>query len=334
MALPDWARAHGNPLFAASIRSRPADFDVTELLGFEFSGDGEHDYLYVEKTSANTEWVLRQLADFAGVPQRDIGCAGLKDRHAVARQWFSVPRWNSPDWSRLAIDGVRLLEQRRHSRKLRRGAHAGNRFQLVLRGSLPDQPALLERLQIIRAIGVPNYFGEQRFGRGASNIELANAWARGKRLPRHKRSLAISSARSYLFNEILEQRVRNGTWNRLVAGDVVNLHGSGSVFEIDAPDEALQRRCDEMDIHPAGPLCGDGTPEDNLPSGHEDWLEALRRNRVKPASRSFRLGVSDLDWMTEDGLLQLTFSLGRGAFATAVLREIASINDASQRSAC
>lgn len=331
MSLPDWARAHGDPLFAASIRSRPEEFDVTEELGFELSGDGEHDYLYIEKTSTNTEWVLRQLASFAEVPGKDIGCAGLKDRHALTRQWFSVPRWHAPDWEQLDIEGVRLLEQRRHHRKLRRGAHKGNRFRIVLRGPLPDAQLLQDRLQGIEASGVPNYFGEQRFGRGAANIALADAWADGKRLPRHKRSLAISSARSYLFNKMLEQRVHDGTWNRLVAGDIVNLDGTGSVFDIDAPDEELGRRCTEMDIHPAGPLCGDGTPESGLPGGHENWLEALRRGRVKPATRSFRLRVRDFAWSSTNDSLQLEFVLGRGSFATAVLREIASVSDVSYR---
>lgn len=323
MSLPDWSRAHGVPLFAALIRSRPSDFDVTEELGFELSGEGEHDYLFIEKTAANTEWVLRQLASHAAVPAKDVGCAGLKDRHAITRQWFSVPRWNSPDWNLLAVDGVRLLEQRQHTRKLRRGAHKGNRFRIVLRGSLPDNRVLDERLQTVLAAGVPNYFGEQRFGRGGSNVALANAWSDGRRLPRHKRSMAISTARSFLFNQILDQRVREGTWNRLIPGDVVNLDGSGSVFEVGALDDELIRRCSEMDIHPAGPLCGDGTTRSNAPGGYEHWLDALQRDRVKAANRSFRLRIADFEWLIAEESLELRFVLGRGAFATAVLREIA-----------
>ena len=176
MSLPDWARAHGDPLFAARIRSQSTDFDVTEELGFELCGDGEHDYLYIEKTGANTDWVLRQLAAHAAVPAKDVGCAGLKDRHAVTRQWFSVPRWHAPDWAQLEIDGVRLLDQQRHNRKLRRGAHKGNRFRIILRGALPETGSLDARLETIHAHGVPNYFGEQRFGGGGSNVELADAW--------------------------------------------------------------------------------------------------------------------------------------------------------------
>ncbi len=328
MSLPDWARAHGTPLFAASIRTTADDFDVSEELAFEFSGYGEHDYLYLEKIGTNTEWLSRQLADYAGVPGRDVGYSGLKDRHAVTRQWFSVPRWNAPDWSQLEVDRVRVLDLRRHHRKLRRGAHRANRFRIVLRGVLPDMGELNERLEAIRALGVPNYFGEQRFGRGGSNIALADAWSSGTRLPRHRRSLAISAARSYIFNQILDSRVRDKTWNQLVAGDVANLEGSGSVFTVDEVDDDLARRCEAMDIHPTGPMCGDSTSPSVFPAGHEGWLKALTNARVKAAHRSLRMRVADLQWSAPDNSLLLEFALRRGAFATSVLREIADVQDA------
>ena len=212
MPLPDWARACGAPLFSAAIRTSPADFHVSETLGWDFSGDGEHDYLWLQKTSANTEWVARQLARHADVPARDVGYSGLKDRHAVTTQWFSVPRWHAPDWSALDVDGVEVLDVRRHNRKLRRGAHQSNTFRIVLRGAGIEQQAdaLEQRLTLIREQGVPNYFGEQRFGRDGGNVALADAWASGKRLPRHKRSLAISTMRSLLFNEQLDARVPGG----------------------------------------------------------------------------------------------------------------------------
>lgn len=324
MSLPAWARAYGEPLFAAQIRARPEEFVVDEVLGFDLGGDGEHDYLRIEKTGANTEWVARQLARHAEVPARDVGYAGLKDRHAVTRQWFSVPRWNAPDWGALDVEGVRLLETRRHERKLRRGAHRQNRFSIVARGDIPDARSLDERLQCIATSGVPNYFGEQRFGRDGSNLELANAWASGRRLPRHKRSIAISTARSFLFNRILDARVRDSSWNRILPGDTVNLDGSGSVFTVDTVDAETERRCAALDIHPAGLLCGDGAePPDRL-DDCDDWLRALARARVKPAHRSLRLRVLELKWSLDPGALKLEFALGRGAFATSVLREIVS----------
>ena len=259
MALPDWTRAHGSPLFAARIRTTPADFDVTEELGYAFDGNGEHDFLTVEKTGANTEWVSRQLARFADVPARDVGYSGLKDRHAVTRQWFSVPRWNSPDWSLFETPDVVILDVQRHSKKLRRGAHKSNAFKIILRNIDGDSDSLSDRLRLIAEQGVPNYFGPQRFGREGGNIRLADDWAAGKRLPRHKRSIAISSARSFLFNEALVQRVRDGSWNRIVSGDLANLDGTGSVFTVDNVDADIERRCAEMDIHPAVELAGDGS---------------------------------------------------------------------------
>ncbi len=324
MSLPAWARAHGEPLFAAQIKARPEEFVVHEVLGFDPSGDGEHDYLWIEKTGANTEWVARQLARHAEVPARDVGYAGLKDRHAVTRQWFSVPRWNVPDWGALDVDGVTLLETRRHEKKLRRGAHRQNRFSIVAHGDIPDAGSLDERLQCIAKSGVPNYFGEQRFGRDGSNLELADAWASGRRMPRHKRSIAISTARSFLFNRILDARVRDSSWNRILPGDTVNLDGTGSVFHLDEVDDETERRCAALDIHPAGLLCGDGAEPPATFDDCDAWLKALRKAHVKAAYRSLRLRVLDLHWSLDRGSLKLEFTLGRGAFATSVLREVLS----------
>lgn len=334
MSLPDWARAHASvppdgsgSLIAAAIRSKPEDFKVTEELGYEFTGDGEHDFLWIEKTGANTEWVARQLARFAEVPAKDVGYAGLKDRHAITQQWFSVPRWHSPDWSQVDVEGVSILDVQRHNKKLRRGAHKANTFRIVLRGDGQSAhgDAFLERVELIRDTGVPNYFGEQRFGRGGNNLELADVWAAGKRLPRHKRSIAISTVRSFLFNESLHARVVDGSWNTLLVGDKANLEGTASVFDVEEVDEDLVRRCREMDIHPAGELVGDGSACDN-----EKWLAALEKARVVPGTRSLRLRVSDLEANVGDDMVDLSFTLGRGAFATSVLRELVEVTDVSR----
>jgi len=172
-------------------------------------------------------------------------------------------------------------------------------------------------LSLIAEQGVPNYYGEQRFGREGSNIRLADDWAAGKRLPRHKRSIAISSARSFLFNEYLHDRVLDGTWNQILPGDIANLDGTGSVFNVDEVDADIKRRCDELDLHPAAELVGDGSK-----SGHDSWQRAFDKGRVKPGSRSLRLNVRDLRAEVAEDRLDLVFSLGRGAFATSVLREI------------
>ena len=293
--------------------------------GVEPSGEGEHDLLHIEKSGANTEWVARQLARHAGVAAKDVGYSGLKDRHAVTRQWFSVPCWNDPDWRMLEVEGVEVLERARHSRKLRRGTHRANHFEIVLRGEDLSQHdgAIAERLDRIRECGVPNYFGEQRFGREGGNITLANDWAAGARLPRHKRGLAISTIRSFLFNEILAGRVAAGTWNRVLDGDTVNLDGTGSVFDVETVDAEIERRCSEMDIHPTGPLAGDGSSGHEVFEDRADWLQALGRARVESGARALRLRVDALSFELDDDTLTLAFTLGRGAYATSVLREIA-----------
>jgi tRNA pseudouridine13 synthase len=331
---PDWARAFGEPLCAAAIRRSPTDFCVVENLAIEFSGDGEHDYLWIEKTGANTQWVARQLARHAKVRSSDVGYSGLKDRHAVTRQWFSLPRRGErADWSAFASEGVEILEVKRHQRKLKRGAHRSNSFRIALHAepTLPDVQVVEARLEQISRNGVPNYFGPQRFGHNGSNVGLARQLFSGKRLHRDKRSIAISAARSYLFNEILAARVGNGTWNRIQPGEFANLDGSGSVFQVDDPDEELERRCAEMDIHPTATLWGlrSGiSPTDisalerDATEAHRDLAVGLEQLGIKPAHRALRVRVENLSWQFENEALWLDFTLPKGAFATSVLREL------------
>lgn len=331
--LPNWQRAHGGPFVAARARSFVEDFQVTELLGFELSNDGEHDFLRVEKSNANTLWVARGLARQAGVSVRDVGYAGLKDRHALTTQWFSVRRASGTgtDWSALELQGVRVLEVGRNQRKLRPGAHTGNEFRIALRDVSGVDERLNQVLHSCRDLGVPNYFGEQRFGRDFGNVGLARAFFAGKRMKRDDRSIAISAARSFLFNEMLERRVQDGSWNALEAGDLANLDGSGSVFAVDASDENLIRRCREFDIHPSAALWGKGEPgsrgriadfEKSVVSEHPELAAGLERHSEQ-SRRALRLHVKDFRWSLEGEILWLEFFLTSGGYATAVLREIA-----------
>ena len=293
---------------AAEIRSTPSDFQVTESLDIDFSDDGEHDWLWLEKTGANTTWVADQLARHAGVSSRDVGYAGLKDRHAVTRQWFSVRRLTGEgtDWDTIDIEGVTILERRRHQRKLKRGAHRNNVFRIALRGDDIEthRDELIERLRVISEQGVPNYFGEQRFGREGNNIALGEAVLAGRRVSRNKRSIGLSAVRSLQFNNELSARVDAGTWNQLLPGDTANLDGSGSVFDVDEPTDELTQRCTELDIHPCG------------------VLPALEAAGVKAASRPLRMRVDQLAWDFSAGALWIEFRLGKGSFATSVLREL------------
>ncbi|TAM26407.1 MAG: tRNA pseudouridine(13) synthase TruD, partial [Rhodanobacter sp.] len=209
-------RAHAEtPPLTARLRSTPEDFRVEEILGYDADGSGEHALLWVEKREANTDWVARELAKFAGVPPLNVGYAGLKDRHAVTRQAFTVQLAGKPDpdWSTFPHAEVKVLAATRHSRKLKRGALRGNRFVLVLREVQGDRARAEEVLAEISARGVPNYFGEQRFGREGGNLAQARAMFAGRRMDRAKRSILLSAARSHIFNAVLAARVERGAWD-------------------------------------------------------------------------------------------------------------------------
>ena len=322
-------------MFEARIRGVPSDFIVTENIDFELSADGEHDFLWIEKNGANTAWVARQLAAHAGVVANDVGYAGLKDRHAITSQWFSVrrPSGEGTDWTAFAAEGVRVIEIARHHRKLRRGAHRSNAFRIALRSTEIDglRGEIETRLRLIEENGVPNYFGEQRFGRDGGNIALAEAVFGGRRVKRDKRGIAISSARSLLFNAILGGRVRDKTWDQIKEGDLANLDGSGSVFTVDELTTDLTDRCHASDIHPTGTLWGDGAPlttgdvasaELGAVAGYESLTDGLKSVRVEASSRALRLPVRDSSVEFGDDVLWLSFILPKGGFATVVLREI------------
>lgn len=334
--LQNWSFAHGRPECRGRIRSLPEDFRVDEVLGFAADGEGEHQLLQVEKRGANTAWVARQLARIAGVRPHDVSYAGRKDRNAVTVQHFTLwlGKRPEPDWSAVANDEFRILSAVRHRRKLRVGTLKGNRFRLIVRGLTAPERDVENRLQSIRACGVPNYFGEQRFGRNGGNIERAAAFFADPRLvkDRDTRGLLLSTSRSLIFNAILSQRVQQGSWNALLPGEVCMLDGTQSVFCAREIDDDLRGRTTEGDVHPTGPLWGTGDRladgqvaalESEVAERYEVWARGLEVAGLKPARRSLRLPVRDIGWSFEDNMiLKLEFFLPAGAYATAVLREL------------
>ncbi|MFD2113070.1 tRNA pseudouridine(13) synthase TruD [Thiorhodococcus fuscus] len=331
-ALP---RAYGGTLGSGRLRVLPEDFQVEERLGFEPDGEGEHLLLWVRKTGANTEWVARKLASLAGATLSAVGYAGLKDRHAVTCQWFSLPRPREslPDWSELAPLGIEVLEVHAHRRKLRRGALQGNRFRIRVRDCQLDAARLSERIAAIVERGVPNYFGEQRFGREDGNLIRAGELFSGaaRRVPRHLRSLWLSAARSQIFNEVLARRVERGDWDRPLDGDCLQLDASHSFFVAERIDETLEERARRMDVHPTGPLWGAAMPpslgatrtlEESVARDFDDWALGLATFGMEQERRALRLGVTDLLGELQGEDLVLEFSLTSGAYATAVLREL------------
>ncbi|RFF27593.1 MULTISPECIES: tRNA pseudouridine(13) synthase TruD [unclassified Wenzhouxiangella] len=327
--------AWGGPLATGQIRVEPEDFVVSEELGHQPDGEGEHLWLWVIKRERNTVDVAADLARAAGVHIRQVGFAGLKDRNAVTRQYFSIhlPGTDSPDWSAWSIHGVTIESASRSSRKIKRGRLRGNRFELIVRDVDGDRAALEQRLIAARDHGVPNGFGEQRFG--GNNIARARALFRGelRRKPsKIKRGFYLSAARSLVFNHVLIERLRRGDWNRLIDGDLAMLDGSRSFFEADADDPEQVRRCAELDIHPSGPLSGQGDSpaggeaaelENRMFDAHHELVEGLAKFGMKQERRPLRMRVGELEWdFLDDRTLKLAFSLGTGSYATSVLREL------------
>jgi len=324
------------------MRLHPEDFRVTEIPLLEPDGAGEHVWLWIRKRGENTLYVAEQLSALAGVHPRQVSFAGLKDRHAVTEQWFSVqlPGRDEPSWETMNSDTLTVLRHARHSRKLRRGALKGNTFSITVRDIEGDRDELDQRLTVIAREGVPNYFGEQRFGRDGSNLQTADRLFKNPklRLSRNKRSLTLSAARSLLFNHVLSARVTAGNWNAPLVGDAMQLEGSHSYFIAASVDADLSGRVASQDIHPTGPLHGRGENpaqgacrelEATVLADHAGWCAGLEAAGLKQDRRALRLGVTDLAWQWgPSGELVLTFSLPAGAYATSVLREVVQADTA------
>lgn len=341
MSLP---RAHGGPACEGILKACPEDFQVFEQMHVLPEGEGEHLWLEVEKTGWNTEDVALWLAKQAGIHRLSVGYSGLKDKHAVTRQWFSLhlPGKADPqlDWP----DGLRELQALRHRRKLNRGTHRANSFLLRVTGFSGDRDHLHAQLTAIAEQGVPNYFGEQRFGRGAGNLVRGSEWLLGGEAPRKKalRSIWLSAVRSDLFNRVLAARVGQGCWNRVLGGDILQPEGSRGLFLAD-DDEAAAGRVIAGEVHPTAPL--PGVPgmassgscfelEQRILEPHQPVIAGLQAQGVEEARRATRLPVRDLQWswhstestdeQQREGkeYLQLAFTLPAGAFATTVMAEL------------
>lgn len=308
----EFSRAWGAPPLRAQIKVVPEDFFVEEQLGFEPAGSGEHLYLFIEKRDHNTQTVAEHLAAMAHVRVSDVSYSGMKDRRAVTRQWFSVYLQQRDDfvWPLSPDSGITLLRCARHHKKLRRGEHAANFFRIHLRRLDGDRDALLARLAQIAGHGVPNYYGEQRFGHQGSNlrdIERFLARAKGKQQGFQDR-LRVSALRSWLFNAVLDLRVQHQCWDRVVEGD--------------------------PELYPSAPLWGRGRLasslqvrawEESIMKASADCCHFLEHCGLQQERRPCVLKPQHLQYQLEDDSVMLEFILPPGTYATSLIREIADL---------
>ena len=335
------------PGTGGQTRAIPDDFVVSEIPRHPPDGRGDYAYAYVEKRGLATHDLAAALRQ-QGVPYRDIGIAGLKDKHAITRQWLSVPARHAAALESLdQLDGTKILETARHSAQLRRGQLRANRFEARIRHPAPDWPpraqAILQRLQ---TAGLPNYFGPQRFGRYNTNALDAVRLLRGEKVPGGRRlnQFFIAALQSHLFNLLLKRRIELGVYHRTLPGDRAQRHDTGGVFIVDDPD-AESARVLRLEISPLLPLYGrkvsgalpSPAPEQGILSPaapqsaaalEREILDALtlRRSDFRPHARG--------DWRPSRAIPEAPtlspaphgylaqFTLPSGAYATNFLREL------------
>lgn len=328
------------PIKKATYKACVQDFVVNEQLDIDFMGEGEHLWLHIQKVGINTAYLAKLLSEWADIPLRDVGYSGLKDRHAVTTQWFSlrIPKKTLPEADFAPTDlndheTITILAQHWHHKKLNRGTHRANQFIITLRDIsfavdtlvAENQQKTEAHLQHISKHGVPNYFGTQRFGYGGNNIKEALALfarptahktaskkGKGKRAPREQNSMELSAARSLIFNHILAARVEDGSWQTGMAGEVFNLNGSGSIFASEVINDTLRSRLASGDIHPTAVLWGLDNDkvsglaaqlEQNIIQQHAIFLQlttGLEQRAVKAQRRALRLPIEALSWHWTD----------------------------------
>jgi len=336
----DLSSALGGAVGTGMLREMAQYFKVNEQLSFNPSTEGEHVFLYIQKTGLNTEEVAKKLAMHAKVPRRAVSYAGMKDRHAVTKQWFSVhlPGKEGPDWHLLEEETLRIEKITRHSKKLKRGSIKFNEFDIIITRLEGDSAQFLNRAEQIKETGVPNYFMEQRFGYRCQNIErIYRIFSRNEAIKNKKmKNLLLSSARSYLFNKVLNKRVADKNWDKALTGDVFMLNGTRQYFKEESVSDLINKRLLEQDIHPTGPLFGVSNHvstkavyelESQIFKEEKVFCDGLLKAEVESARRLLRVvpEAFEFGFLSED-TLRLKFKLPSGSYATALIRELIKTN--------
>ncbi len=328
------------PGVGGRIKVEPEDFEVEEIPSYEPLGHGEHLFLWVQKVGVGPEFFARTIAQRLNVPVNSVGMAGLKDRHAISRQWVSVPQGAEPNLHKLDGDGITLLRHTRNQNKLKTGHSRGNRFRVLIRDADPaNAEALGAVLARLRLLGMPNYYGPQRFGRGGGTVDLGFqclAGTQSKRIRPFVYKFALSAVQSLLFNDYLGRRVQDGLYRKVLPGDVMMKWPFGGLFVTD--DVAVeQARFDAKEIVTGGPMFGTHTfaaakdaaeREAAVLADHKLSAKSFANfGKLMGGTRRHNLiYLDDLEATWEPAGLRLAFSLPSGCYATVLLREVMKVN--------
>jgi tRNA pseudouridine13 synthase len=332
------------PGIGGMLKSLPEDFVVEEIPAYEPCGEGEHLFLWVEKRDVAAEQLMHHLSQSLGVRHGDIGVAGLKDRHAVTRQYVSVPATAEANLSKVDSERIQVLRASRHRNKLRTGHLKGNRFEVLVRDVCLEAMTRASAIcDVVRRQGFPNYYGSQRFGRDGETLSLGHDLLAGRRRPgdippsrrRFLLRLALSAVQSALFNDVVAQRVGKGRLQDVLSGDVMQVVASGGCFVVEKVDRE-QQRYDARETVLTGPLFG---PKMMVPGGDAAVCEEqtlLRHSLSRESFSNYRkllpgarraavVWLGDLSVMEESEGLRFRFTLPAGAYATVLLQEFRKV---------
>lgn len=344
LAAPALRVVPGDATIGGTIRACDEDFEVEEIPAYEPSGEGDHLFLWVEKRGKNTQDVIRALSRELRISDQEIGTAGMKDRHAVTRQWISVPLRAVPAGHEFVLsEGMRVLEARAHGNKLRTGHLRGNRFRIVVRDPGPDAlPRARAAVSLLEREGIANLYGGQRFGREGNTVALGLSLlgVRGaESAPRGRPSvrgglarLALSAVQSVLFNRVLHERVADGLLHTVVPGDLMQVAPAGGFFTVEDVGRE-QARLEAGEILLTGPMFGRKmrTPLDAAAEREARVLRAAgltlesfagQGKLLDGARRPLLLRPAGLAVAPHPHGVVFAFELPAGAYATVVLREL------------
>jgi tRNA pseudouridine13 synthase len=345
--------ARSTPQFTGRIKVEPEDFVVEELPAYQPCGEGEHLFLWIEKRDVPAEQLLRHVVRALDINQRDIGCAGMKDRRAVTRQWLSVPARAQERIGEIGTDRIQVLSHARHGNKLRTGHLNGNRFSILVRDVASAQgpmdaaevvKQLTSAVDEIRQYGFANFFGDQRFGHEGETLQLGLDLLAGGKTPRdipysRRRfllKLSLSAVQSELFNQALDERIMDGLLHIVLAGDVMEVVASGGKFVVEDA-VAEQARADLGETVITGPLFG---PKMKAPTAvvAEREQRVLVKAGLAPESfggfgdllsgtrRPYSMRPRDLSLSAEPDGVRLEFALPPGVYATTLLEGLFVLN--------
>ncbi len=323
------------PGIGGRIKAEPDHFVVEEILPYAPCGTGEHLYVTFKRSGYNTVDAAQLIQRRLDLKKTDMGWGGRKDKHAVAIQTISL-RISE----KIALGEIRekledlpfeILTLKRHRNKIKIGHVAGNRFAIVV--SSPEPNALERAVAIsdcIKKIGVPNFYGPQRFGIGFRNIDTAwSLFFNNKNKRSRKNPFMVSVMQSALFNIWLKNRMETRDHMNLVEGDIVKKTDTGGMFTIE--DMAVEsKRFENKEIVYTGPIFGfkmmapknrAGQLESDLLKNFNITPDDFRKFRAPGSRRPALLIFNSLEIEPHPQGIEFRFTLPSGAYATTVMRE-------------